>query len=65
MKKAEIKIEVLYDNRHVVCDASLEGETWLLMLGLTNAINAVEQRVPEEDRSDYRAKILHLLNTHK
>ena len=62
MKKATIKIEVVGDGRAVACISTLEGETWALMIGLTNAIKEAEQTVPEKDRADYRARILALLN---
>lgn len=62
MKKATINIEVLDDGERVGCTSVFKGETWAIMLGLTNAIKEVEKQVPEKERADYRARILGLLN---
>lgn len=62
MKKATIKIEVVGDDRSIACNTSFRGETWAIMVGLTNAIKEAETAVPEKDRADYRARILMLLN---
>lgn len=62
MKKAIIKIEVVDDGRVLACNSELKGETWAIMIGLTNAIKETETQVPEKDRADYRARILALLN---
>lgn len=63
MKKATIKIEVVVgDGRQVACSTDLKGETWAIMIGLTNAIKEVETQVLEKDRADYRARILGFLN---
>ncbi len=62
MKKATIKIEVVGDGRVLACNSEVEGETWAIMIGLTNAIKEVEMQVPEKLRADYRARILGFLN---
>ena len=62
MKKATIKIELVGEGRALACTSELKGETWAIMVGLTNAIKEMETQVPEKDRADYRARILMLLN---
>ena len=63
MKKAEIKIEVVVgDSGTTSYYTDVKGELWEIMLGLTNAIKQFEEKVPEENRSDYRTDILKMLN---
>lgn len=62
MKKATINIEVSGDSRHLAVNTEISGEIGALILGLTNAIKEVEKKVPEENRYDYRIKILDYLN---
>lgn len=61
LNRATINIEVLEKNT-CSCKTEIVGPTYMIMIGLTNAIKEVEELVPEESRSDYRAKILKLLN---
>lgn len=61
MEKATINIEVL-EEYACRCKTEIVGPTYMIMIGLTNAIKEVEKLVPEESCSDYRAKILKLLN---
>lgn len=63
MKKATINVKVVvHENGYVDYNNRLEGNTYLLMKGLTDAIKALEKSVPEEDRADFRIKILNMLN---
>lgn len=60
MKKATINIEILDDAVETSFTTDFNGEMFLIMRGLTNAINILEKRAPEG--SNYRADILALLN---
>ena len=60
MKKATIKIEITEDAKGISSTTDFNGEMFLMMRGLTNAINILEKRAREG--SNYRADILALLN---
>lgn len=60
MKKATINIEITEDAEEISFTTDFNGEMFLIMRGLTNAINILEKRAPEG--SNYRADILALLN---
>lgn len=60
MKKAAIKIEVIENDEEISFTTDFHGEMFLIMRGLTNAINILEKRAPEG--SEYRTDILRLLN---
>jgi len=62
MEKATISIKVVGDSRHVACITEMKGETIDIMIGLTNALQELETQVPEEDRADYRVRVLKMLN---
>ena len=60
MKKATINIEIIEDNEEISFATDFNGEMFLIMRGLTNAINILEKKAPEG--SSYRTDILKLLN---
>jgi len=60
MKKATINIEITEDAEEISFTTDFKGEMFLIMRGLTNAINILERKAPEG--SNYRADILELLN---
>lgn len=60
MKKAIIKIEITEDAEVTSFTTDFYGEMFLVMRGLTNAINILEKKAPEG--SEYRTDILRLLN---
>lgn len=60
MKKATINIEITEDAEEISFTTDFHGEMFLIMRGLTNAINILEKHAPEG--SGYRADILELLN---
>lgn len=60
MKKATINIEIIEDAEKVSFTTDFNGEMFLIMRGLTNAINILEKKAPEG--SSYRSDILKLLN---
>lgn len=60
MKRAIIKIEITEDAEETSFETDFEGEMFLIMRGLTNAINMLEKKAPEG--SEYRTDILKLLN---
>lgn len=63
MEKATINIEVVaHENGYVDFESRLEGNIYLLMKGLTDAIKGLEESLTEEDRADFRIRILNMLN---
>ena len=60
MKKATINIEVIENDEEISFTSDFHGEMFLIMRGLTNAINILEKKAPEG--SSYRTDILKLLN---
>lgn len=60
MKKATINIEIIEDAEETSFTTDFNGEMLLIMRGLTNAINILEEKAPEG--SEYRTDILKLLN---
>lgn len=60
MKKATINIEVIENDKEIFSTSDFDGEMLLIMIGLTNAINRLEEEAPEG--SGFRTDILKLLN---
>ncbi len=60
MQKATINIEITEDAEEISFTTDFNGEMFLIMRGLTNAINILEKKAPEG--SSYRSDILKLLN---
>lgn len=60
MKKATINIEITEDAEEISSTTDFHGEMFLIMRGLTNAINILEKKASEG--SEYRTDILRLLN---